>query len=269
MTDLIKIAFKLSHYDTKLIEKLSWFQKQPGILWQEWAPDNTRDKLPVLNITRNDIFLSEKGERFFFHPSMALLRLINIQRGQTDRYLEATALKSGDSLLDLTLGLGTDALIGAWAVGKEGKVTGIEQSAIITALIKDGLRSLAENPLPKVANVEKRKAWEELAQAARRINVIWQEHGDFLRTQPAHCIDVIYFDPMFRRTQEKSSSIQPLHLFSDHRALTVEAIIEAYRVARKRIILKERKNSPEFARLGFRIMSSGKYSQVDYGIISL
>ena len=260
------ILIKVSHKsDKSLQEKKHWFLQQPGCNWlTKPIPDKNT---PILNITRQAVFLQNEGECLSFHPSMALLRLLNIFRGESDRYLEATGLSPGDILLDATLGLGTDALIGAWAVGEKGRVLAVEHSPILSAIVQDGLASLIKGPLPQVKNPNKRKAWHVLSQAARRIQIHWGNHVDFLKHQPDSSVDVVYFDPMFRLTRIQSSSIRPLHYWSNLEALSEEAVYEARRVARKRIVLKERKNSSEFARLGFTIIPGGKYSPVDYGVI--
>ncbi len=264
---LITIAIRTTHADLGLKQKFEWFLQQPGC---DWLVDNSAKSggvYPKLTITRRGVFLNDGIENLHFHPSMALLRLMNRFRGDSDRYLLATGLKPGDTLLDLTLGLGTDALVGAWAVGDQGRVTGVECSPILSALVNDGLQSLTTACMPKSENATKKLAWEALALAAGRIKVICADHLDFLCQQPSASIEVIYFDPMFRYTSLKSASIKPLHSWSDHKSLRIEVIQEARRVARRCIVLKERKGSLEFTRLGFDILSGGKYSQVDYGII--
>lgn len=272
MTDF-PVILKLTHpKDSNLLNKAHWFSKQPGLKFHqvsETTPQSIQEDLaiPVLHITRKGIFLENGESRFHFHPSMALIRLIQLGRGESDRFLTATGLQKGETLLDATLGLGTDALVAAWRVGEEGRVIALEHSAILAALIREGLTSLAHGPLPRVGNPEKAKAWLALSEAAKRIEVHWGDHQDFLTHSPSSSIDVIYFDPMFRHTREQSASIRPLHHFSNIQPLPKNVISEAYRVARKRIILKERKGSLEFSRLGFSINEGGKYSQVDYGII--
>jgi len=144
---------------------------------------------------------------------------------------------------------------------------GIESSPLLAALIQDGLTRLANDPLPKVKKEEKLLAWQELSLAASLIEVQWHDHLNFLYRQPSRSVDVIYLDPMFRSTCAQSASIRPMHVFADQRALSLETISEACRVARKRVVLKERKVSGEFERLGFNIMPGGRYSPVDYGII--
>lgn len=272
MTDF-SVILKLTHpKDANLLNKADWFAQQPGLKFlqvSEKTSQSIQDDLavPILNITRQGVFLESGGIRFNFHPSMALIRLIQLGRGESDRFLSATGLQRGETLLDATLGLGTDALVAAWRVGEEGRVIAIEHSAILAALIREGLSSLAQGPLPRVGNPEKAKAWFALSEAAKRIEVHWGDHQDFLAHSPSSSIDVIYFDPMFRHTREQSASIRPLHHFSNVQPLQVGVISEAYRVARKRVILKERKGSQEFSRLGFSVNEGGKYSQVDYGII--
>jgi 16S rRNA (guanine1516-N2)-methyltransferase len=69
---------------------------------------------------------------------MALLRMINLNRGIQDRFLEATNLRPGDIFLDGTLGLASDSLIAAWAVGKTGQVIALEGSKLIHFLVSEG-----------------------------------------------------------------------------------------------------------------------------------
>ncbi|MFZ3100727.1 MAG: class I SAM-dependent methyltransferase [Desulfitobacteriaceae bacterium] len=262
----ITISIRTTHADNALRQKLEWFLQQPGI---DWLVENSKSGgvYPKLTITRRGVFLNDGLENLHFHPSMALLRLMNRFRGHSDRYLLATGLIPGDTLLDLTMGLGTDALVGAWAVGKQGRVTGVECSPVLSALVNDGLQSLFTASMPKSENAAKQLAWEALSLVAGRIKVICADHLDFLGQQPSASVEVIYFDPMFRYPSQKSASIKPLHSWSDHQSLRLEVIREARRVARRCIVLKERKGSSEFTRLGFDILSGGKYSQVDYGLI--
>lgn len=261
------IFIKKTHYDLGLEERWSWFLRQPGCSWsfvQSGADDQSQ--LPQLTITRRGVFLSNGVEQWSFHPSMALIRLINLLRGGSDRYLEATHLKAGDSLVDATLGLGADALVGAWAVGQKGKVIAIEKSPVLAALVQDGLNHFQEM-IPNSKSEEKRKAWLNLAQGSQQIKVIWGDNRTYLGNLSDRSVDVVYFDPMFRQTYAHSHSIQPLHRWSDHSPLDQETVAEACRIARRRVVLKERKNSPEFRRLGFEILQGGQYSSIDYGVI--
>lgn len=45
--------------------------------------------------------------------------------------------------------------------------------------------------------------------------------------------------------------------------------MEALRVGRRRVVLKERRESAEFARLGFKYLSGGRYTRVAYGLIEI
>lgn len=258
------ILIKLSQTDPEILKRLAWFQQQPGCNWT--IKRSGQGDLPELTITRQGVFLTNGVKQLAFHPSMAIIRLINLLRGGTDRYLEATQLKAGDSLIDTTLGFGTDALIGAWAVGEKGSVLAIEQSPILAAFVHDGLNHFTEI-IPNAKNKVKQDAWVTLARASRQIEVRWGEHREYLKHIPSSSVNVVYFDPMFRSTCKQSDSILPLHRWSDHNPLDHEAVLEACRVARNRVVLKERKNSSEFRRLGFDILLGGRYSSVDYGII--
>lgn len=258
------IHIKITHSDAELSKRLTWFQQQPGCNWT--TTPGGEEGLPELTITRQGVFLRNGEEELTFHPSMALIRLINLLRGEADRYLEATQLKAGDALIDATLGFGSDALIGAWAVGEKGSVLALEQSPILAAVVQDGLDHFTEI-ISNANNKDKQAAWAALARASRRIEVHWGEHREYLKQIPSRSVNVVYFDPMFRQTCKQSDSILPLHQWSVHNPLDQEAVLEACRVARNRVVLKERKNSSEFRRLGFDILRGGRYSPVDYGVI--
>lgn len=260
----LPIHIKITHSDSKLQKRLDWFLQQPGCTWT--TTPRGEERFPELAITRRGVFLTNGTERLAFHPSMALIRLINLRRGESDRFLEATKIIAGDSLIDATLGLGSDALIAAWAVGETGKVLAFEQSPVLAAMVQDGLSHINEL-ITNSKNEEKQVAWATLAEASHRIQISWGDHIEFLRRIPTSSVDIVYFDPMFRQTLQQSKSIQPLHQWSDHKPLDHKAIYEACRIARKRVVLKERKNSSEFQRLGFEILLGGQYSPVDYGVI--
>lgn len=260
----IPISIQLTHPNDPVLQaKMEWFMDQPGCSFRI----GESDLLPILHITRKGVFLDDGLKRFGFHPNLAIIRILQGLRGEQDRFLLAANIQPGQTFIDATLGLGTDALVAAWKLGEKGKVVAYEHSPILAALIKDGLRGLKDKELPRSDNPDKAKAWQELIHASQRIEVVWGDHYELLTVLPDSSADIVYFDPMFRQTCEKSSSIQPLHRYSDHRPLQAEVIREACRVARSRVVLKERKGSLEFTRLGFRVFDGGRYSQVDYGII--
>ena len=49
--------------------------------------------------------------------------------------------------------------------------------------------------------------------------------------------------------------------------LQSKALVEALRVAKKRVVIKETKDSMEFKRLNISQIYGGKYSSVSYGVI--
>ncbi|MNI75326.1 hypothetical protein D3C73_1314660 [compost metagenome] len=91
---------------------------------------------------------------------------------------------------------------------------------------------------------------------------------DALKQMPDKSADLIYFDPMFRDPIMESSAISPLRMFANNSSLTGEVIAEAKRVARKSIVLKEKKGSGEFERLGFETVERS-HTKIVYGVILL
>ncbi|MGN8768916.1 class I SAM-dependent methyltransferase [Paenibacillus barengoltzii] len=194
-------------------------------------------------------------ETMTFHPSMAFVRAKRLFKGENDAMLDAAGVVPGDVIIDGTAGLGADAMIFSIAAGADGKVLAMEDSLPLWALLYEGLKHYVSG-LP---------AFDE---ALRRIEPIHTNHLDALRAMPDKSADIVYFDPMFRDPITKSSSISPLRAFANPNQLDPEAVKEACRVARKAVVLKEKRGSSEFDRLGFQAINRS-HTKIAYGVISL
>lgn len=167
--------------------------------------------------------------------------------------VEAMALSRGMSVLDCTLGFGADAIVASFAVGPEGRVTGIESQPLIETVVGYGLAHFkAEN-------------WP-IQEAMRGIRTVCADAFDYLKEQPDDSVDVVYFDPMFRHPLLESRSLSPLRTVANHEPVSEVMIEEACRVARRRVVFKENARSLEFERLGFTKIMGGRYSKVHYGV---
>ncbi len=210
----------------------------------------------VLIAKKFSLRLATLDEEIFFHPSLSHLRIKNIIQGKGDRLIEAMNLKAGMSVLDCTLGLGSDSIVESFGVGAEGSVTALEVNPYLAAVVEYGLQNFIDDN-------------SNVVEAMRRVKVINTDYFDFLADAADNSFDVVYFDPMFRYPLERSSSLNSLRSVADHRAVTIEAINQACRVARYCVVLKENSKSLEFDRLGFKIIRGGKYSPIHYGVIEL
>lgn len=200
--------------------------------------------------------LYQGGERFFYHPSMGKNRVSRIRKGQSDPMIEAMGLRKGWEVLDCTLGLGADALVVSFVVGDEGRVLGVESSPITAAVVRWGIKKYPRGPV-----------W--LKAAMDRIEIICADHLEVLKELPARSFDIVYFDPMFRHPINSSQAISPLRQLANHRPLSEEAIAEALRVSRSRVVVKERAGSTEFERLGIQQVLTGEHRDIAYGIIEV
>ncbi|MBE0467235.1 MAG: class I SAM-dependent methyltransferase, partial [Candidatus Desulforudis sp.] len=205
-------------------------------------------------VSRRRMGLVYAGREFFFHPGLAKLRIREIMAGKTDQMVKAMDLQPGDRVLDCTLGLAADALVAGYAVGDRGRVTGLEAVPVLALLISCGLEDHRFHSGP-------------LGEAMRRVKVLTADHREYLVSCETGGYDVVYFDPMFRVPRLASSGMEPLRLLAESTAVGPEAVREAVRVARRRVVLKERRDSSEFPRLGFERVEGGRYSPVAYGVI--
>ncbi|MNR14518.1 Ribosomal RNA small subunit methyltransferase J [compost metagenome] len=108
----------------------------------------------------------------------------------------------------------------------------------------------------------------ELNAAMKRIEVRREHHLAYLQQLDSKSVDIVYFDPMFRRPIEESTAIAPLRHRANDEAVSLAAMAEAKRVARKSIVLKESRDSSEFARLGFEHVLRST-TKTTYGVIRL
>lgn len=200
---------------------------------------------PVLHLGDN---------KLFFHPSMAKVRLAAYRKkGQVDPLIEAARIQADDTILDCTLGLGADSIVMSY-FATNGEVTALDSSPAIAYTVKWGMR-LYKSAMP----------W--LDEAVHRVNIEVADHLPYLQGLPDNRYDVVYFDPMFRKPLLKSETLSPIRLLGNDKALTEQAVDEARRVARRCVVIKERAQSPEFARLGCHFTAGGSNSKVHLGII--
>lgn len=176
---------------------------------------------------------------FFFHPNSASFRLKRVARGERDPLLEACTLSKGESFLDCTLGIGSDSLVAAYAVGDEGNVVALETDPNVAFIVRHGMKNYDTSELPLTA-------------CMRQIQVVQCEAVEFLSKQPDDSFDVVYMDPMFEEVIEESNNFEALREAGSHIQLSDKWVKEAFRVARKRVVLKAHFRSSLFEKFNFK-----------------
>ncbi|MCF8011569.1 MAG: class I SAM-dependent methyltransferase [Clostridiales bacterium] len=205
-------------------------------------------------VSKNKISCYHNSGEFFFHPDKSKLRIKQIDTGKNDQMIEAMNVCAGDTVLDCTLGLATDAIVASYMVGDQGKVVGIEKSPIIAVLTKIGLNNYNDKN-------------KQLTEFMQRIEVVHGDCEQYLDNAKPGSFDVVYFDPMFRspvnNMQHPLDSLRPL---AEKKPLDKSIINKALKVAKNRVVMKESRRSKEFGRLGANVITGGKYSPIAYGV---
>ncbi|MEW9501835.1 class I SAM-dependent methyltransferase [Jeotgalibacillus marinus] len=213
-------------------------------------------KQPLIVVSKNRFELYEKDHQapFFFHPNSSAFRVKRMIKGEVDPLIDAASLVEGDSFLDCTLGMGSDAIVASLAVGLSGQVIGIEHNKIIAYLIKQGLETWdSEN--------------QTMNDAMRKIEVYASNHLEYLTLCESKSIDVIYFDPMFEEQINEANGIEELRQYANYSDDSIaQAVNEAKRVARKRVVFKDHFRSTRFEQLGFNVIKRHSSKQ-HYGFI--
>ncbi|MCD6359468.1 MAG: class I SAM-dependent methyltransferase [Armatimonadetes bacterium] len=203
---------------------------------------------------RVGLVMADGSDEYFFHPNTARMRLHNIDSAKGDPMVTAMELGPGDTVLDCTLGRASDAIVAARQVGARGRVIGYEADKLVAALTIHGLATY---------RIEGRGIQE----AMRRIEA---HHGDCEEVLPALAdddFDVVYFDPFFDETVEQSQAMASLRRLGVHRDLAPGTFEHALRVARRCVVIKQRKGGP-YARLPdvIRIVGGGN-SRIEYVVL--
>ena len=202
--------------------------------------------------SKGPTFVNVNGFTHSFHLSMSKLRMLTLKRGGSDYLVEASDV-GFTSFLDTTMGLGSDSLILSYAYGESATYVGLEAYAPLGHITKYGMAHAMEKE-------------ERVVRAMRRLQVVIADYRTYLLALPENAFDIVYFDPMFERPVLASPQFSALRGVLEEAPLTGTIFEEAKRVAKKRIIIKERRGSQLFTQLGIKRCIGGKYSRITYGI---
>ena len=197
------------------------------------------------------------GAEYFFHPNLFQVRAYNLEHGGRDHFLEAVQLAPGGSLLDCTLGFACEASLAALAVGPSGQVVGLESVPELALVSRVGTQSFT---LHSAA----------LTQALRRVQTVTADARAFLPGCADGSVDVVYFDPFFEhRLSGSEVSVSPLFVFGNPAPLDPEAVREARRVARRRVVIKHPRDEPlpEMVREWVTDVAASRKSRVVYSVL--
>lgn len=189
----------------------------------------------VASKERLELYPMGKAEPFFFHPNSAAFR--TKRPLEKDPLIEVSQLVRGDSFLDCTLGMASDAITVSQFVGPAGKVVGCESNPNVAYVLSTGLKRYHAMP--------------HLTEAMKRIEVRSAEAAALLSTLETDSFDVVYMDPMFTEEITEASNFAPVRSTANMGQLTEEWVAEAKRVAKKAVVLKAHFRSQDFEKFGF------------------
>ena len=202
-------------------------------------------RLAALIVGESGLWLVRNGRSYKFHPNMASRRVANLETGQTDRFVEASGLVPGDHLLDCTCGLGADAIVASHVVGPAGQVEAVEASILLADIVSAGFARY-------------NKGSGALSRAMRRVTMIPGDYASLLRSLQPSSRDIVYFDPMFETTLDHAQGIDLVRTLAVAGTPSREDVDEAQRIAKKRVVVKDRCPGRLLRKLGIPIVSRGR-----------
>lgn len=207
----------------------------------------------VLLLSRERLSCHTQAGELFLHPNMAAVRIKLLRQGKEDKMLNVMGLQPGDSVLDCTAGFCADGLVAKYRVGERGRVVALEKSLPVYIVAKHGLEFYS-GP----------QRFQELSSGIELINA---DYRDYLAELAPNSFDVVYFDPMFEVPVLEASSLLPLRPLASHEPLRALDIKLAARVARRRVVVKQR-SFFDFASLGLRV-EQGQNRKIAYGVLEI
>lgn len=223
---------------------------------EELLEEHKVDAFIVAKVRGAEVF--SKAGVFGYHPNMAALRILEMQRGAQDNYVQALGLQKGSRVLDCTLGLGADAAVAAYVAGETGKVIGVEASPLVHFAVKYGLE-----------HYETKYTWfNEAIRRIETVNAVAEEYLEQLiagNTSHETLFDVVYFDPMFHHGVKGSLAMDALRPISYEQPLNQHTIELALQVA-PLVVIKERSEF-RLREYGCKEFFGGKSSRVKFGFI--
>lgn len=192
-----------------------------------------------------DIRLVHRGRSYGFHPNMAKPRIASLRAGFGDRFARVASLRAGDAVLDCTCGLGADAIVAAHLIGDTGRVSAVEASRLLAAIVFQGMRHYQHDD-------------PALVEAVRRVAVVAARSDTLLPTLSPRSWDVVYFDPMFDSPLPRTKSLDLVRMIGSDAIPDNRAIEQARRVARRSVVVKDRAPGRLLRALGIPVVSRSK-----------
>lgn len=208
----------------------------------------------VLLLSRERLSCHTAAGEFFLHPNMAAVRIKLLKQGVEDKMLQVMDLQPGDSVLDCTAGLCADSLVAKFQVGEKGRVVALEKSLPVYIVVRYGLKHYS-GP----------QRFRHLTGGIELKHVDFRDH---LASIEPESYDIVYFDPMFDVPVLQASALMPLRPLACHNPPAREDIQLAARVARKKVVVKQR-SFYDFSRLGLEKSWGGQNRKIAYGVLDI
>lgn len=211
----------------------------------------------VIVVDENGVSLLQPQEQFkpvrvdFVEGAARHRRLFGGGRGQMIAKAVGLADQTNLTILDATAGLGRDAFVLA-SLG--GQVTMLERSALVSALLEDGLT--------------RAKTHISTAIIAQRMNLIHISAHQWLIN--AQDVDVVYLDPMFPETNKSALVKKEMRLFHEliGRDEDADALLAlALNVARYRVVVKRPRLAAPLAHQPPTYTLTGKTNRFDVYVV--
>lgn len=207
----------------------------------------------VFLLSREHLSCLTRAGQLYLHPNMAAVRIKLLKQGKEDKMLSIMDLKPGDSVLDCTAGLCADSLVAQYRVGNQGRVVALEKSLPVYIVVRHGL--------------EQYSGPERFRDLSAGLELIHADFREYLTALEPNSFDVVYFDPMFDVPVMETSALLPLRPLAWHGALYPSDIELAKRVARRKVIVKQR-SFYDFTKLGLEKAPGADNRKIAYGVLN-
>lgn len=211
------------------------------------------DKNNCFFVVEDDLTLKYvyDDQTLFYHPSISKIKMNNTLSNKSNDFLfKAIEPKDSYSVLDLTLGLGSEALYIANFVND---VTAVEGSFYIFLVVKESIK-----------NYQFKERW--MKEASEKIDIHYSNYKAYLIDLEKNRYDIIYCDPMFEKPNYLSSSLNPIRKIALYEKINYEDILNMASKTKEKVIVKYQKNDSSINNEWFDNILGSKNNNILYGV---
>ena len=230
------------------------FVERRSLSWERLVEESGAQAVLAAAVGDRALWLPGMRQPWRFHGGMAVLRIRRLlEHGEMDPFLVACDCAPAIGSSTAPGGACADALSRRMRSGRDGHVEVVEASPLLHAVIAHGVEQVrfGEAPIDS-AWIACTSRWATTSRCCARCPT-----APTIPSTSTRCS---------ARARAQPPGFDVVRALADPRPLAAEALVEARRVARRRVVIQDRKRGGELERLGIpELPVMGRYAAARFG----